>query len=294
MTVAKSLFTFIFTSFFLHFAQALPFILLHGVREACSHNRLTFFTTSLAAWSNSNGTCLEIGSGVKTSMFRRLDQQVAYACNQIKSMEHLKNGYNLIGVSQGAIIGRGIIEMCADTPQVNNFISLGGPQAGVASFPRCNNWIAPSGYLRLPNNHRRYLKGCRYLPEINNEREGQRNITYKNRFSNLANLVLIKFESDTVLVPKETSWFGFYEDGSFDKILPTKETNWYKEDWFGLKTLDEARKIHYVSVPGGHVEISWSNTIQYIIPYLYSRTVQQTGRYPFDPADANKIFWLQQ
>lgn len=36
-----------------------------------------------------------------------------------------------------------------------------------------------------------YLKGCRFLPKLNNEIPGERNATYKERFSSLENLVLI-------------------------------------------------------------------------------------------------------
>jgi len=36
-----------------------------------------------------------------------------------------------------------------------------------------------------------YLKGCRFLPKLNNEIPIARNTTYKERFSSLENLVLI-------------------------------------------------------------------------------------------------------
>jgi Palmitoyl protein thioesterase len=36
-----------------------------------------------------------------------------------------------------------------------------------------------------------YLKGCRFLPKLNNEKAEERNSTYKERFSSLQNLVLI-------------------------------------------------------------------------------------------------------
>lgn len=36
-----------------------------------------------------------------------------------------------------------------------------------------------------------YLKGCRFLPKLNNEIPNERNATYKERFSSLENLVLI-------------------------------------------------------------------------------------------------------
>lgn len=34
---------------------------------------------------------------------------------------------------------------------------------------------------------------------------------------------MIQFERDSVLVPKETSWFGYYPDGSFDTLLPAQQ-----------------------------------------------------------------------
>ena len=48
-----------------------------------------------------------------------------------------------------------------------------------------------------------YLKGCRFLPKLNNEIPSERNSTYKERFSSLENLVLIMVGStrpDTFLV----------------------------------------------------------------------------------------------
>lgn len=36
-----------------------------------------------------------------------------------------------------------------------------------------------------------YLKSCRFLPKLNNEIPGERNATYKERFSRLENLILI-------------------------------------------------------------------------------------------------------
>uniref|UniRef100_A0A2N9F0H3 Palmitoyl-protein thioesterase 1 n=1 Tax=Fagus sylvatica TaxID=28930 RepID=A0A2N9F0H3_FAGSY len=128
--------------------------------------------------------------------------------------------------------------------------------------------LAPSGYLKLPNAIPNYLEKCKFLPKLNNELPDERNSTYKERFTSLQNLVLIMFEHDTVLIPKETSWFGYYPDGAFNPLLPPQQTQLYIEDWIGLKTLDEAGRVKYISVPGNHLGISRSDMKKYVVPYL--------------------------
>ncbi|XP_048564515.1 uncharacterized protein LOC125544796 isoform X1 [Triticum urartu] len=49
-----------------------------------------------------------------------------------------------------------------------------------------------------------YLKGCRFLPKLNNKILGERNAPYKERLSSLENLVLIRVQdSDRVLQDNE-------------------------------------------------------------------------------------------
>ncbi|KAM1450452.1 hypothetical protein ACFX2I_037688 [Malus domestica] len=76
------------------------------------------------------------------------------------------------------------------------------------------------------------------------------------------------FEHDTVLIPKETAWFGYYEDESFKSILSPQQTDLFTEDWIGLRNLDEAGRVMYISVAGGHLGISTSDMKKHVVPYL--------------------------
>ena len=46
------------------------------------------------------------------------------------------------------------------------------------------------------------------------------------------------------------------------------QTKLYTEDWIGLKTLDEAGRVKYISVGGNHLGISHSDMKRYVVPYL--------------------------
>eukprot|EP00959_Pyramimonas_sp_CCMP1952_P451921 9462043-Pyramimonas_sp.AAC.1 len=147
--------------------------------------------------------------------------------------------------SQGNLVLRGYVERHNDPP-VLNFISMHGVMLGVAGFPQCNlsstmcqtldqalgkmaytsavqHHIAQANYLRDPLRVPEYLKGNHFLTDLNNEGE-TRDHAYAQRFTQLNKLVLVKALGDTEVVPSESEWFGFYEDGSVDTVLSMKET----------------------------------------------------------------------
>ncbi|KAL6322363.1 hypothetical protein AAG906_007916 [Vitis piasezkii] len=220
-----------------------------------------------------------------------LEQILAVLCQMKRecSITFLMEGKHFIlnGKTTESIKSYLICLFSISEKQVKNFISLGGPHAGTASASTlwskfffslfimctlCSGFIcilvdnliksgiysdyvqehlAPSGYLKIPTDIISYLEGCRFLPKLNNEIIDKRNSTYKERFSSLQNLVLIMFEHDTILIPKETAWFGYYPDGSFS--------------WF----------CQQMSVPGNHLAISRSDMKTYMVPYLEDQASAQ-------------------
>ncbi|KAA8515858.1 hypothetical protein F0562_019037 [Nyssa sinensis] len=288
---------FIFTLTCIPTAYSLPFIVFHGFADTCSSLGVAHFTKLLSNWSGSQGYCIAVGDDTMDSWFVPLLEQTAFACEKVKKMSELSEGYNIVGLSQGNMVGRGVLEFCDGGPPVKNFISLAGPHAGQASVPLCGSglWcilvdyliefaiyssyiqehLAPAGYVKIPTDYQDYIQGCKFLTKLNNEVSDHMNTTYKERFTSLENLVLIMFEQDKVLIPKETSWFGYYPKGSWSTVLPAQETPLYSEDWIGLRTLDKAGKVKFINVSGSHLQISQSDMKKYILPYLKDKSAKQ-------------------
>ncbi|CAA7027866.1 unnamed protein product [Microthlaspi erraticum] len=286
----------------IHVSVSIPFVMIHGISAECSDKTNSNFPRLLTNLSGSHGFCLEIGNGKSDSWLMPLSKQAEILCDKVKNIEELRQGYNIVARSQGNLIARGLIEFCDNGPKVYNYISLAGPHAGISSVPWCGKGIwcveadkliekdiyteyvqdhlAPSGYIKIPTAITKYLQSSKYLPKLNNEIPNQRNATYKDRFTSLQNLVLVKFQNDTVIVPNDSSWFGFYSDGANQPLLSAQQTKLYTEDWIGLKTLDVAGKVKFVSVPGGHLRMATSDIVKYVVPYLQNQpsSIQRLNR----------------
>ncbi|XP_022843557.1 palmitoyl-protein thioesterase 1-like isoform X2 [Olea europaea var. sylvestris] len=119
LIIFTSLFIIITLTFIPRTTYALPFVVFHGISDKCSHEGVTKFTELLSNWSGSQGYCIEIGNGEWDSWFMPFRKQTAIACEKVKNMSELKEGYNIIGLSQGNMVGRGILEFCDGGPPVH-------------------------------------------------------------------------------------------------------------------------------------------------------------------------------
>lgn len=53
-----------------------------------------------------------------------------------------------------------------------------------------------------------------------------------------------------------------------DAVIQMKDTRWYKEDWFGLRTAEEAGKNRFESLEGGHLQFSLDNLQRWVTKYF--------------------------
>ncbi|CAJ0635238.1 6400_t:CDS:10 [Entrophospora sp. SA101] len=225
----------------------------------------------------------------KAGFFGNVNDQILSVCEKLKNDENLKHGFNAIGFSQGGLLLRGYVERCNDPP-VHNLVTFGAPHGGVSDIPGCmgdgsfwcnlmrslvrngaynsyvRSHIVQAQYYKDSNRLELYLKQNIYLPDINNELN-EKNQAYKKNLASLNKLILIRFTEDITLKPKDTAWFSFYNETG--EMIDLIDQPLYKEDWIGLKELNENNKLIFKDCEGQHMQFS----IEYlqnevIIPYL--------------------------
>jgi palmitoyl-protein thioesterase len=259
-------------------AEPLPLVIWHGLGDNYAADGLAD-VASLAKEVNP-GTYVYIirladdaSSDRSATFFGNLTTQIQSVCDDLASHEVLSKApaINALGFSQGGQFLRGYIERCNDPP-VRNFVTFGSQHNGIAEFQACgitdwlckgamallhsNTWssfvqarLVPAQYYKSVNATTgkptdEYLEYSNFLADINNERK-EKNKTYKENMEKLENFAMYMFENDTVVIPKETSWWGQVNNLTEGTATPLKELPIYKEDWLGLKKLDEEKKLHF-------------------------------------------------
>ncbi|KAI9225496.1 MAG: palmitoyl protein thioesterase, partial [Piptocephalis tieghemiana] len=223
----------------------------------------------------------------KASFFGDANAQVDEVCTSLRKNPMLTGGFNAIGFSQGGQFLRAYIERCNDPP-VRNLITFGAQHAGVADIPNCldrgdiwclmmrrmvrtgvySNWaqhnIIQAQYYKDPRRIELYLNQNSFLADINNENQ-VKNVTYAKHLASLDAFVMVKFENDQLVIPKETSWFGYIEK---DQLVDLRSTQMYREDWLGLQALDQRDALIFEACPTEHMNIPKSYFTSVILPYL--------------------------
>lgn len=266
-------------------SDTLPLVFLHGMGDSCFNNGMKSLTKESGRYLNVYSDCIPTGDtriqDTMNGFFMNMNENVDIFANKVRNDINLKNGFNCVGLSQGNNICRGYIQKY-NNPIVNTHLSIHGPIVGVASLPHCypenkiygslcndiNNILSKLAYTPKIQNllfQANYFRNIEYLNDINyklysqianwNNEGNIYNETITTNFLKTNKFAMIKANSDTVVVPREGEWFGSY-DIDYNNILTMTQTNWYINNLFGLKTVNENNKIYFNSTTGNHLEFS--------------------------------------
>jgi len=287
-TLKTPFFYIVLISSFVFTKSTLPIAVFHGLGDSCSFPGTADFVDYLKEKLHTEVICIEQGNGFLTSWFTKFQKQSEMACESVRNNPIFNGEFSVLGISQGALIARYIIQKCEMKGKVKNFVSISGPHMGTAGVPRlkcgwfCNminktfgkfvyfgvvqDHLAPAGYFKDRYNLDGYKEMSTFLSDLNNEKDIKNN-KYKERFSQLEKTVFVMNEHDTALSPPSTAWFEFY-DGSTNTVVPLRESAFYKDDFIGLKELDEKRRVNFVILSGDHIHFSDYDIDTYMIPVL--------------------------
>eukprot|EP01127_Copromyxa_protea_P012980 TRINITY_DN3434_c0_g1_i2.p2 TRINITY_DN3434_c0_g1~~TRINITY_DN3434_c0_g1_i2.p2 ORF type:complete len:133 (-),score=26.62 TRINITY_DN3434_c0_g1_i2:16-414(-) len=127
--------------------------------------------------------------------------------------------------------------------------------------------VVQAQYFHDPMDEPGYLQNNKFLPDINNAITI--NQSYKDNLTKLNSLLLVMFASDTVVVPRESSWFWWFKEGSNTELVPYNQTELYLKDTIGLQTLEKEGKLKFDSAPGDHMKFTLAWFLEHVItPYL--------------------------
>jgi palmitoyl-protein thioesterase len=209
-------------------------------------------------------------------------EQLAKVCADLAAHPIISTApaINALGFSQGGQFLRGYVERC-NTPPVRNLVTYGSQHNGIEKYQVCgptdwvckawvgllkgNTWshyvqshLVPAQYFRSVDESTgeasdEYLEYSNFLADINNERR-EKNKTYAENIAKLEKFVMYMFEDDVTVIPKETGWFAQVNTTS-EEVTPLRERTIYKEDWIGLKKLDEKGGLVFRTTPGAHMQL---------------------------------------
>ena len=154
---------------------------------------------------------------------------------------------------------------------------------GARGLLRGNTWsnlaqsrLVPAQYFRDAEEIDAYLENSNFLADVNNERE-TKNITYKENMRRLEKFVMYVFSEDTTVVPPESGWFSEV-NATTGKETKLKDTMMYKEDWLGLRELDEDNRLEFRVADGGHMRLTDEVLIEAFEQYFRPKVITGLDR----------------
>ena len=271
--------------------KALPLLIWHGLGDRYDADGL--HSTGDLAQKVHPGTYVyyirtdeDGGTDRTNTFFGNISTQITEVCAAIHNETRLHDSdknlrVDALGFSQGGQFLRGLLERCEGL-SIRSLVTFGSQHNGIAEFQTCgtfdfvckgatalvknNAWteyvqnkVVPAQYYRTINEttglgSKEYLEGSNFLADVNNERD-KKNETYAAKIASLEKFAMFVFDEDVTVVPRETGWFAEVNATS-GEVTPLRERRMYKEDWLGLKKLDEKGGLLFRNASGAHMELS--------------------------------------
>lgn len=247
-----------------------PVVLVHGLfSDGDKLNDLKKLI--IQSHPNTNVTVLKYLSYLET--LDNLSFQLRIFNNKMKRfMKKYKDGFHIICHSQGGLLCLGLLESVTNH-NIETFIALSTPIFGQYGLPKVILRRIPvlrpianlTRELLSPFIYRPFLQKMvsianywkdprldfkedfetrvRYLTEVTNDPNSKwfdktEAALRKQNFLKLKKLVLIGGPDDGVIMPWQSSLFGYYgPDSQSETIVEMTQQKMFLEDWFGLKTL---------------------------------------------------------
>lgn len=243
----------------------------------------------------------DTGDDDRTATFLgNLNDQVQQVCTQLAldPILSMAPAINTLGFSQGGQFLRAYVQRC-NVPPVRNLVTFGSQHNGISKFQECasptdlicqsanallklgtwTSWaqsrVVPAQYYRDPEDLDTYIEHSNFLADINNEKLA-RNRTYAANLASLHKFAMFMFSDDKTVHPKESAWFAEYNATS-QLVTPLRDRPIYKEDWLGLKQLDEKNGLDFEVLKGQHMQFS-DKTLSRVFERYFSADGDSSAR----------------
>jgi triacylglycerol esterase/lipase EstA (alpha/beta hydrolase family) len=248
-------------------SQPITYI-IHGIGS--SQKQLTDITSSL----KENGVLiynLGLTGDPLTSIFTFMDKQCSLYNEEI--IGTLKGGnntlplINIIGISQGGLIARCLVERYNDLSySVKNIITISSPNMGVYYVNNTQpKWIQNmeaitfNEYWKDPFTYEKYLDSKKFLAKLNNEVNHSEYDRFQYNFMNINKFVAIWSNIDEVIQPRESAKFDYWNIEKAEKygtleLENVSDTDWYNNDNLGYKYLVKNEAYVELMYPCNHEE----------------------------------------
>jgi len=250
-------------------------VVLHGMGDASSNEGMRSLCGSVEEeYPGTHVLCSSTADGA-ASMKMRLDDQIAAFAAEVASDPELKHGFNAVGLSQGGLVLRGYLER-GSGPPIGRLVTVSTPHAGIGACPEGAVWallclvfkLDPYGsptvfsdyWKDVSGGREAYLSRSRWLADANNERDSGASTSAamarrRAAMQRLEAYVLVHALNDTRVVPRESSTHAFWAwGGKGGPVVPMRQSAEYRNDSLGLRSLDEAGRLHTLPFLGDHLD----------------------------------------